>query len=1147
MSNSTSIIDNYSGQKLGDFLKQHIEPGSKLSFVTAYFTIYAYEKLKHHLNEVESMRLLFGEPRFIKKVTGENVLRGYKLEDEKVQLDINRQLEQRAIAKECAEWIEKKVEVRSMVQPDFLHGKFYHIEKPYERKEGVIGSSNFTVNGLGLGGKPNIELNQVINHRLELNDLKDWFDSVWNNELKYEGHMLRIEVEDVKEKVLEYLKSFYEDASPELVYYKTLYHLFDKLLQDQKADDIINKKTGFYETEIWEMLYPFQKDGVKGAINKIENFNGCVLADSVGLGKTFEALAVIQYFLLKNKNVLVLCPKKLGENWKMFQPTQGNQLNPFKKDKFGYHLLYHSDVGRTKGFSTANNQDLSSFNWGAYDLVVIDESHNFRNNPIERTTIGKEGAVETKKNRSLWLMDEIIKSGVKTKVLLLSATPVNNTLRDLRNQVYLITERNSEAFASEGISHIGDTLKNAQKQFTQWADKKNENRTQKGLLERLDSSFFKLMDTITIARSRKHILSYYNDQQVTKFPERLRPTSVYTPIDLKELFFTYDELNKKIMQYKLSIFNPSKYVKEGMEHKYGIKTKAEKEAEKKAREEKKKKKKDNNQTPSTENQFDQADREHFLIGMMKVNFLKRLESSVESFQISMENTIAKIDRLIERIQQFKVAKKMAEDQYDLNEQQPNETEKGEDNDEFSDWVTGKKLLFKLNDLNVDYWLADLKADEKALNEIFVQAKDIDESRDAKLKRLRELISEKVKSPINGTNKKVVVFTAFADTAQYLFDSLITFATTELSLNIALVSGSKTATTFGDNNFNHILTNFSPRSKSREKLTRMNQEGEIDILIATDCISEGQNLQDCDYLINYDIHWNPVRIIQRFGRIDRLGSINEKIQLVNFWPTEDLDNYINLKQRVEARMALVDVTATAEDNLLSNEQLEELITDDLKYRHQQLKRLKDEVLDIEEMSESISLTDFTLDDFRSDLLNFIENNRDRLENAPTGLNAVVPALSGPHAHLADINLFTEAQREIIKPGVIFCLRQNNLDEEATQVNPLSPYFLAYIRYDGEVRYNYTHARHVLDMFRQLCLGKSEPYEQLCKLFNTETNDGRDMGQYSGLLAKASKEITRLFKQKNLGGLTSSRQFTLVNEQSEMKDETRFELITWLVIK
>ncbi|MDR0610681.1 MAG: phospholipase D-like domain-containing protein, partial [Planctomycetaceae bacterium] len=1095
MSNST-IIDNYLHGSIGDFLAESITPNSQLSIVSAYFTIYAYQKLKEKLDTIEHLRFLFGEPTFVNNLDPEKTnVRDFKIEDETQSIILTNRLIQKSLARECADWLREKAEIRSMVKPNFLHGKLYHIVQKNRVEKAVAGSSNFTVNGLGCGGSKNIELNLIIDSDRERKELLEWFDSIWNNKSGF--------IEDVKDKVLKYLDTFYCENAPEFIYFKTLYHIFGQFVLEQEGAGILGEQTGFYDSQIWNMLYDFQKDGVKGAINKILRHGGCIIADSVGLGKTFEALAVIKYFELRyNAKVLVICPKKLSANWTIYQAGQNHTLNPLPQDRFNYSVIWHTDIGRN-GESHANSIDLNMLNWGAYDLVVIDESHNFRANPVERQLA--DGA--TKMNRANWLLEKIIKSGVRTKVLMLSATPVNNTLRDLRNQIAFITEGNNAALEEScGIKNISNTLVLAQRHFSQWADAKNPKRNIKNLLENLDAAFFKLLDELTIARSRKHLKNYYITEEKNfpgHFPERLKPYAVYPDIDTQDDFPTYENIERDIRGYRLTIFNPSAYVKplftgqyENLANLYGRK-------------------------------FTQMQREGVLVEMMKVNFLKRLESSIKSFADSLERTITKIHHLEDQINNYFALNKPTTE---FDEKTPDDDELEEDSDDASVWQVGEKLKFDFEHLDLERWLVDLKKDRKALASLLNNAKAVTSDRDAKLRELKRIIKEKIQNPINTANKtpnkKVLIFTAFADTARYLYDYLCKWCSAEFGLHSALVCGTETKTTLGKNDYDEILTNFSPRSKNRDKLNQQrgtNQTQEIDILIATDCISEGQNLQDCDFLVNYDIHWNPVRIIQRFGRIDRLGSMNNKIQLVNFWPTKDLDQYINLKGRVETRMALVDLTATGEDNILNTEQIEELITSDMKYRTNQLKRLRDETLDLEEMNESISLTDFTLDDYRIDLLSFLEKDKKRLNDAPLGLYAVVPALSGNHVQLCQDNPseITDKEREIIKPGVIFCLAQKNESKGNEKVNPLSPYFFVYIYDDGNIRYNYTNAKAILEIYRKLCQDKKTPYDELCALFNSETEQGMKLEKYTHLLQHAAAEIVETFGKRNITSLSTSR--------------------------
>ena len=1096
----SGLKDNHRRGNVGDFLRGKLRHGSALSFVSAYFTIYAYDALRAKLDQIGHLRFLFGEPRFIQSLDpSKTEEKAFGIVDDK--LELKNKLEQKRVARDCADWIQQKVEIRSVTQAGFLHGKMYHIDNAGV-EDAILGSSNFTVRGLGLAKEGNnIELNLEVDSKRDRLDLKTWFDELWNDDAL---------VKDVKAGVLSYLEQLYQNHPPEFIYYKTLFHIFERFLGDagKTAEEL--GKTTLFETGIWRALFTFQQDGVKGAINKVLKHNGCILADSVGLGKTYEALAVIRYFELRNERVLVLCPKKLRENWTVYKLN--DQLNPFGDDRFRYDVLSHTDLSREGGKS--GDIDLGTINWGNYDLVVVDESHNFRNNtPGKRD---EEGNL-IRKSRYERMMDDIIKAGVKTKVLLLSATPVNNDLKDLRNQIYFLTEGSDSAFKDTiGIVNLKETLRRAQTNFTNWAKQHPAKRQIRDLLERLGSDFFKLLDELTIARSRKHIQKYYaaTIAELGGFPKREKPISCTPDIDLQGRFLSYDKLNQEISGYKLSLFNPSTYVLERFKPLY--------------------------QT-SDRDPFSQATRENYLIGMMKVNFLKRLESSVEAFEITMENTIKKIEGLERKIANFKAAPAQNPDSTEL-ELDLGDT--GDEEDREAAQLVGGKFKYELKHLRLDDWLKDLKKDKDQLTILLNAARDVTPERDAKLAELKAFVARKANHPTTTKddlpNRKVIVFTAFADTAAYLYNQLADWAQRELGIQTALVTGGgNNRTTFQPGGytkateFNHILTNFSPISKNRAKMPAMPQKGEIDLLVATDCISEGQNLQDCDYLINYDIHWNPVRIIQRFGRIDRLKSRNRSVQLVNFWPTDDLNNYINLKHRVEARMALVDIAATFEDNVLKADDLEELIQDDLNYRDKQLLRLKDEILDLDELNEDgISLSEFTLDDFRLDLLKYLEANRAKLEAAPFGLYSVVPP---------------NPEFRVIAPGVIFCFKQVGPTTGSETVNPLQPYFLVYIRDDGNVRFTFAQPKQTLDIYRVLCAGKAEAHGALCALFDDETGHGRDMAVYSALLQKAIASIVHTFSRRAVGQLLLSRDAILPTRKEQATEDSEFELVTWLVIK
>ncbi|MFN0201182.1 MAG: helicase-related protein, partial [Bacteroidia bacterium] len=954
------------------------------------------------------------------------------------------------------------------------------------------------------------ELNVEMDSDRDRTELWQWFYEIWSDKTGM--------VQDAKEDVLNFLAQLYTNNPPELIYLKTLYHLFESHTKDYDSN-FWDNRTGFLDTQIWNMLYSFQKDAVKGAIKKINHFNGCILADSVGLGKTFEALAIIKYFELRNHKVLVLCPKKLAENWTVYQAQNNSELNPLLNDRLSYTVLSHTDLSREQGKSI-NGVSLNNINWGNFDLVVIDESHNFRNNSKSRRD--EEGNV-IRVSRYERLIHDIIKQGVNTKVLLLSATPVNNDLKDLRNQLYIITGGEDDAFSHDlKVPNLKELLRTAQGTFSAWS--KSANRTTKNLLSRLDSRFFNLLDSLTIARSRKHIQQFYQAemQEIGRFPERMKVHSISTEIDVKNRFPAYEQLQKKINGYKLAIFHPSEYLLEKAQGKYDTKK---------------------------VKVFTQADRERHLIGMMRVNFLKRLESSIKAFEITLDRTIKRMDTQLKRIAELKAI--------DLDELTPDWENEEEDEEMIAFrelWTIGKKSKILLTDIDLKTWEADIEKDKTQLVDLYNNACGITPERDAKLQELKGLIAAKIKQPLNEKNHKVLIFTAFADTAYYLYDNLTTWIKQELGLHLAVVAGGnrENLTTFQPKGFkqatefNHILTNFSPRAKKRAKMKYMPQEGEIDILIATDCISEGQNLQDCDYLINYDIHWNPVRLIQRFGRIDRLGSINQYIQMVNFWPTDDLDSYIKLKNRVESRMALADLIGTNEDNLLNNDDIEDLITEDLKFRNKQLLKLKEEVLDLEDTQEGVSLSEFSLEDFRVELDLFLNANETRLAQCPLGLYAVVPAPSGDYAALGKYEKLEAQVQMLIQEGVIFFLKQKRQEnqQQIEKVNPYFPYFLVYIYDDGNVVFNYTHPKQILEIFRLLCQHKKVPYEELCDLFHAQTQQGEDMTAISNLLKITAKEIKEQFHKKSAQNLQQSRNALFVPQEASSASD--FELITWLVI-
>ena len=1116
----TGLKDNHRRGKVGEFLDAKIEAGSLLSFVSAYFTLHAYHALRDALERAHSLRFLFGEPRFVSAMDRDDKQsREFRLTES--GLSLGNQLSQKKLAAECADWIDRKVEIRSVTRTGFLHGKMYHLLDG-KVAHAVLGSSNFTVPGLGLlPSGNNIELNLVVSDDRDRDDLLHWFNELWDDKTL---------VEDVKDKVLAELARLYGNKSPQFIYYLTLFHLFRDFLDGTHDLDESLRRTALPDTRIWRALFSFQKDGAKAAINKILACNGCILADSVGLGKTFTALAVIKYFELKNERVLVLCPKKLRRNWTVYRSN--STLNPFLEDRFAFHVFSHTDLSRESG--EVDGHDLSSINWGNYDLIVIDESHNFRNNALAAQRPGDKKPRRTRYQR---LMEDIIASGVRTKVLLLSATPVNNQLSDLRNQISFIAggdvSRDHKADAafkeSLGISTVRDTTRKAQTHFTNWAKRKPGERKTRDLLHALGGDFFKLLDGLSIARSRRQIADYYQAEmkRLGGFPHRPPPLALHPPIDLHGTFPTFEEVNERFdvqpnepedsAKVRLTLYHPTRFLRpdlpEAIQREYLAKT---------------------------HGGFTQEGRERILISMMKINFLKRLESSVDSFRLTLTRTIDKIDSLEARIVAFEEHRD-ANPEIDYDSLTPAEFE--DPDFEGEDFTIGGKRRIHLAHINLTKWLKAVRRDRVLLESLLEKTKEVTPDRDAKLAALRSLVEKKAAAPsINKDGepiRKVLVFTAFADTAKYLHRELLQWAR-KLGLHVALVVGDgDNKTSLGTTDYDDILTNFSPRAKRRaEQLQRFpNQTEEIDLLIATDCISEGQNLQDCDLLINYDIHWNPVRIIQRFGRIDRIGSRNAEVRLVNFWPVADLDRYLNVKHRVEARMALVDLAATQTDNLLEPGQIEDLIKEDLLFRDRQLKRLKDEVLDLEQLDDSVSLTDFSLDEFRLDLLAYLESRRDEMEQAPLGLYAVVPPKE---------ELFVKAQ-----PGALFCLRRTakngSAPADSQNLNPLAPHYLVYVHDDGTVRFTFAQPKECLLLLRDLCAQKAEAFTALCDLFDERTKDGSDMSHYDGLIKKALASIEHTFQRKATAALLSGRGGVLPTAaETPHAESDDFELVTWVVI-
>lgn len=1074
------IFDNVT-EIVRDDMASTICKGSKVSIAAACFSMYAYKELKKQLEQVDECRFIFTSPTFVTEKSEKQKREFYiprlnresSLYGTEFEIKLRNEMTQKAIAKECADWIRRKATFKSNTTNEIMGG-FMTVTGP-TRNVAYMPISGFTTVDIGCD-RGNNSYNMT--NRFEAPFSAQYiqlFESLWNDKKK---------LQDVTDVVIENISTAYNENSPEFIYYMTLYHVFSEFLDDISEDELPNEATGFKQSKIWNMLYDFQRDAVLAIINKLERYNGCILADSVGLGKTYTALAVVKYYESRNKSVLVLCPKKLSENWNTYKDNYVN--NPIAADRLNYDVLFHTDLSRSHGIS--NGLDLDRLNWGNYDLVVIDESHNFRN--------GAGTHANTVENRYVKLMDKVIRTGVKTKVLMLSATPVNNKFIDLKNQLAIAYEGDSELINNklDTSKTVDEIFRQAQKAFNAWSKLDARDKTTDALLKTLDFDFFELLDSVTIARSRKHIEKYYNTAEIGKFPERKKPISLRPQLTDLDSAINYNQIYGLLMMLSLCIYTPSNYIFPSKMKKY---------------------------IDITHNKADnltQTGREQGIRRLMSINLLKRLESSVNSFQLTLKRIESLIDETIKSIDRFE---KYGHSDIDMYEASDSEWDIDDNNTDY--FTVGKKVKIDLADMDYKTWRAELEKDAKTLELLTLMVADITPEHDSKLQELLKLVSDKIENPINPGNKKVLIFSAFSDTAEYLYEHVSTYVKKKYGLNTAVITGSidgKTTIKGFKASLNNVLTCFSPISKGKA-LLMPESDADIDILIATDCISEGQNLQDCDYLVNYDIHWNPVRIIQRFGRIDRIGSKNQYIQLVNFWPDMDLDEYINLKSRVETRMKISIMTSTGDDDLINPEE-----KGDLEYRKQQLKRLQEEVVDIEDMSSGISIMDLGLNEFRLDLLEYVKTHPD-LEKKPKGLHAVVPAT------------------EDLPEGVIFVLRNINNSVNIDNQNRIHPFYMVYIGIDGEVICDYLNPKKMLDDIRLLCRGKNEPIKHLCKQFNEETDDGRDMVEMSELLSEAIESIINSKEESDIDSLFSAGGTSaLMSSVSGLDD---FELICFLVIK
>ncbi len=1084
------IIDNTS-QLLGDDLKTSVTRGARVKIAASCFSIYAFEALKAELSKVESLQFIFTAPTFVPNEVTDRMRRERReffipkarresgLYGTEFEIQLRNKLTQRAVARECADWIRKKAKFCSNTTKAPMQ-QFLHVAGA-DGGIAYMPISGFTA--VDLGYQKGDAVSNFVTRFDDPNHTQMYlqlFDQIWSDAEK---------VKDVTAAICEHIESVYQENSPERIYFMMLYNIFQDFLEEVDEDVLPNDLTGYRDSVVWNKLFNYQEDAATGIINKLETYNGCILADSVGLGKTFTALAVIKYYELRNRSVLVLCPKKLADNWRNYNTNL--TTNIFAKDRFNYDVLCHTDLSRTTGESFGI--PLNRVNWGNYDLVVIDESHNFRNNDVYKD----------RETRYQKLMNKVIRAGVKTKVLMLSATPVNNRFIDLRNQLALAYEGHSEALSKnlKTETSVEEIFRRAQKAFNEWSSLPPEERTAASILKALDFDFFELLDAVTIARSRKHIETFYDTKDIGRFPERRKPLSFHCPITRRPDVMELDDIFTRLSVLKLAVYAPISYILQSRLRKYEELY--------------------DTQVEGGGGKLRQADRERSLQALMTTNLLKRLESSVAAFRLTLQSLGENISRTLDAIDEFERTGRAGS----VSDYLAKASDFDPEDDDLSgldEFTVGKKVQISLADMDLPSWKHDLAADLALIEELIASMEKVTPADDAKLQHLLALIRQKIEKPLNPGNRKLLIFTAFADTAHYLYDNLAPFAR-QLGLQIGKVTGSDAPrTTLGKSyDFQSVLTLFSPRSKEKA-VVLPNEPGELDILIGTDCISEGQNLQDCDFLINYDIHWNPVRIIQRFGRIDRIGSPNSQIQLVNYWPDITLDEYINLKERVENRMVIADVTATGDDNVLTAK------SSDIAYRKEQLRRMQEEVIELEDVKAGISITDLGLNDFRMDLLNYVKEHDD-LDNVPFGMHAVVPA-----------------QTELgLQPGVIFVLKNIDDSVNINQQNRLHPFYLVYVGDDGQIVADHTEVKRLLDLIRASCKGRIEPIRDVCQIFNERTDDGRKMGRYSDLLSQAIRSMIEVKEEKDIDSLFSGGRTTALTHTIKGLDD--FELIAFLIIE
>lgn len=1026
--------------------------GCKISIVNDKLTLSVFSILSKNLKNVKEINLILRNSSVL--FHKEEMEREFEIDIKDAlynTYDIKQKntLEHFEKARQMYDFIENNVSIRKVNKDFVVRGNVLIIDDEFM----ISGSSSLEMNY-----RNNREINfdtmiQGTENIEQIRGLKTAFETLWYDPIK---------TSEYKQEVLQSLSYVFKDHSAEFMYYFTLNELFGSQL-DLSIERLDRDPTNFKQSKIWKALFNFQKDCVWSAIQKLNKYGGCIIADSVGLGKTFEALAVIKYYEMRMDNVLVLTPAKLYDNWMSFK---GAYTDSLIGEDFNYKIMFHTDLNRVRGESKSG-YDISRFDWSRYDLVVIDESHNFRNRTEKE--IDEEGFTRYQR-----LLEEVIKKK-KTKVLLLSATPVNNSLVDLKNQISLITADNDGAFCSEGIQSVSNTLRIASTIVNSWDKMPNRNKAE--LFDKLPSDFYKLLEILSISRSRKHITTYYQTNEIGTFPDKLKPDTFTPDIDVQKKLLKVEDTNELLECLKLSLYTPMQYIKSEYKQYYRDLYKT---------------------VHKGKDTFFQEDRELYSKGMHRFNLFKRLESSVFAFGETIRRLLEKINKNIEILSRVET--------YEFN----NDTM--DDDGESLDY----KLDIKVAHLRKADYIEDLEYDKEILDLVYNDIKKVLETnRDEKIAKLREIIANKVKTtPYNVGNKKVLIFSAFADTATYIFERIKDLLT-ELDVAGACVVGSGNPQVFNikitNPTFGDVLRRFSPKSKG------ISFDKEIDIVIGTDCISEGQNLQDCDCVINYDINWNPVTLIQRFGRIDRIGSKNMQIKMINFFPNMELNEYLNLEKRVKNKMLLTNLASTGGEDFLNPE------LNDIDFRRRQLERLKNEVIDIDEASDNISLTDLNMNEYLYELSQYVKTNKE-LKETPKGVFSITDD--------ANAN------------GVIFCFKHTENVSKPKNDSSLYPYYLVYVDNQGKIKVGNDSPRNLLKKYRSMTLGKNEPNKKLIESFMKETKNTKDMSFYSSLLNKAIASIQGTESKKaeqtifDFGGYQNNFDCAITED---------FELISFLIVK